>query len=1402
MIKTKRDSLERFINEQVLGPGVSGFRFLDVTDSLLEKDVSTLSPIEYTNEIINIVPAGVYSTGILFPVDKSKAMPGSTLSNPHEKEVLEDEEISKEKDEDSIEENDSIQIDQMYPNTMGMTCCLNESVYGSEIKVNVRARYYQKMDHKVEDYAQRYGVLCECDLDKLKSVLANTQLLTSLVFFEKNNNKIVTIKELKPDQISELRSEIRKMTERKTEEFQGLLQEFNFQLRAKSLSALKQSCYYELKKNCVDSAKREKLYSISQDIEVIENIAAHLNDLVDLQDSRSYGLWQSKPINVDVNLPGKISKASDGKQIFSYKDKKYSAQRDIFKYDIGEGRFASLSVNFQISSDSRKNDGKVFLKVQLVNTSTPFEKEEGDSRYYSTFNEEVNIRTFFGVSLQISNDHLIPYNEVSATQNKDKFSEDDTTRFLYRQFSDYAIGHGCSVKWSTSAGNIVVQTEYIPTCETPDVDPIPRNKEILRKTGNVWEPAYFLESSKALEFKWLSLFSGTSDTEILKGLIDFIDSYGKWIGIKRGKYSSEQEGTKRIVTQELDKCEADKNRMVLNIETFLRGKENERNLHSFRLMNSAMFMQLWHSAHVKNDNVKHSFESSSFSSFDFDFYRDASDKIFSEKISAAWRPFQLAFILLNLDGIFRVPNDAKWVMRNNFVDLVWFPTGGGKTEAYLGIIALTIINRRSLHGERGGGTAAIMRYTLRLLTLQQFQRATLLVMALELMRRWDIYNLGSGEPIFIGLWVGDNSLPNRMSPNSDTDKNNLLSEFQKLSDGNKSKVPYDNCPWCRSKLSPSLVVNNEATNTFYYHRLFLKCSNDKCSFSYSRPARARKDQGPIPVSLCDEEIYQHPPALLFGTVDKFAQLAHKVNGDKNQGHRDSRRIFGVGNWEVGKPGNGYLTPDLIIQDELHLLLGPLGSSVALFESAIDQLCTRKDGTRPKVISSTATTRNTDLQIMALFGREVNLFPKPGIECDDSFFAFYRRTYASDEQATGFYLSKRKYIGLLPTGRTQIWMQMRLAAILLTHRALFEIVQLRGQSPLDAASYQRFSEAMDYYHTVLSYFNSLKEVGKTESQIHTYILKEIRRVFNRVIRPQGLVHALYTYSIRKGELTGRLSGEEVKIELEKVQSKWNGVKRFAHVEDEGIVQGNTPPDFVVATNMISVGIDVSRFNSIIMNSMPRNIAEYIQASSRVARDSFGLVLTVHHPFRARDMSHYEKFIEFHEKMYSYVEPISITPFTKKAVDRYLGLYLATMVRHKTPFTNRDSAAMISPYDERRINELVSLLTDYFEVRRVALNESMVDEQVKNLLKPENITIIKGWIRDALNEWKDYEHTTSDNNKVLVFSNKSNKVKPPNREQEQLYVAIEEYEGNIHSDKWQVPMSLRVIEPEASIKIKQK
>jgi hypothetical protein len=307
------------------------------------------------------------------------------------------------------------------------------------------------------------------------------------------------------------------------------------------------------------------------------------------------------------------------------------------------------------------------------------------------------------------------------------------------------------------------------------------------------------------------------------------------------------------------------------------------------------------------------------------------------------------------------------------------------------------------------------------------------------------------------------------------------------------------------------------------------------------------------------------------------------------------------------------------------------------------------------------------------------------------------------------------------------------------------------------------------------------------------LKELRRVFNRVVRPQKLMHSIYTYGpIHESELTGRLSGEEVKNELKNVESKWNAINRFATLQNNEVIRAK--PEFVVATNMISVGIDVSRFNTIIMNSMPRNTAEYIQASSRVGRNDFGLVLTVHHPFRARDISHYEKFIEFHEKMYSYVEPISITPFTQKAVSRYMGLYLATMIRHTSGFVQRESARDISSMPSHDLNTLIIELVNYFELRMARMAKH--DSSISNLLKQENLDHIKKWVHEAFADWREVSNKTLADNKNFVFNNKAVNAKVP---QEQLYVDIEEYQGNIHSKKWQIPMSLRVIESEAAIKI---
>jgi hypothetical protein len=1418
-ILDKRISLERFIREQTLGPGINGYRYVDLENEiLLRKILIKEEPIKYSSEILDIVPAAIYGTGILFPEDKSgTCKEGISLDNNEQTDQKDeaDEQDSQNNSSEDIEATESIELNQMFPRTMGLTCCLDESFLNKKtIEFKVIFRYYQKLKQDKEGkFNNRYGLLCEVNHEEIQKFIANYEL-NSFKIRTINENHFLLLSKLSSEEVTQRKTRIREIQKQIAETLFDLATSISTipQLTKSScyLSNLKSSIYYELKNSITNDELRRKLYEVTQKIEQAESITDHFRNLLDIF-SGGYGLWQSIPVEriiklENINFPRESRKKSylhnkcvEEVNITVIKEdgSTSSSLKDIFRFDLDDKKedYASISANIQLSRDSRKKDyKKVFLKIQLVNTSIAFDEvKQNDNRYYSTFNELVNQKSFFGVNLSVKSEYLIPYSNHEYSQEIDNsYSEDTTTAFIYDQFKDFAIGHGCSVKWSMQSELLVVETEYLPNCETPDIDPIPRDKSknAIKEDKEGFVSPLFLENSKSQEFKWLSIFSDANDTEIIIGLNDFVDSYGSWIGLKRQdkKYQDIYSG---IAKQELDKCKDDYLRMKKNINDFLSGNSNKEKLDSFRLMNATMFMQLWHSVKVKQGAVNSFINDEAFEHFNFSFYKNiADDKLFSKTESAGWRAFQLAFILLNLDGIFKPEDDAKWEKRNNWVDLVWFPTGGGKTEAYLGLIALTIINRRKEFKEKGGGTAAIMRYTLRLLTMQQFQRASLVIMALELIRRWGNYKLGN-EPINIGLWVGKNSIPN-----SNID---LIYEHEhKLNLKKENRIPFNNCPWCNSEIKGETKEDTETASSVYnQNKVHLKCTNQKCSFSFGlgRITRKRQDQGPIPVCLSDETIYQHPPALLFGTVDKFAQLAHKVNGQNNGRNADSRRIFGTGNWENEKPRDGYLPPDLIIQDELHLLLGPLGSAVALFESAVDQLCTREDGTRPKIISSTATTRNTQLQIAALFDRKVNLFPKPGVECDDSFFAFYRRTYKSIVDKTPEYLSKRKYIGILPTGRTQIWMQMRLAAIIMTHRAIFELKELGEKHPIEFDSYQDFEKAMDYYHTTISYFNSLKEVGKTQSQVQTYILKELRRVFSRVVRPQKLMHSIYTYGpIQESELTGRLSGEEVKNELKSVETKWNAKKRFASNENNELIRGKVPPEFVVATNMISVGIDVSRFNTIIMNSMPRNTAEYIQASSRVARNDYGLVLTVHHPFRARDISHYEKFIEFHEKMYSYVEPISITPFTQKAVERYMGLYLATMLRHRTRFTERLSASDISKISEAEQSDIISELIEYFEERKVRMNTN--DKLISNLLKKENVEQISRWIQEAFSEWKEESNKMLADNKTFVFNNKSARSTPP---QEQLYVDIEEYKGNIHSRKWQVPMSLRVIEPEAAIKI---
>lgn len=1404
MITQKRDSLERFLREQTIGPGGSGRRFMDLDDQL-HWPSPEIPALEVAREVINSVPGNIYSTGILFPVDESREqvdhhhVPEETVDEDEDLQVQvpEEQESDPGGDEDVDPELDSQSLNQMYPNTMGMTVCLNRQVIiGNDLSIEIYGRYYRKIRdrHRIvlylEDGPGRFEQFLQSlpadDIIRTHIRLGRTEMFDHIQF----QGDAIAAQGVK-DRMSIIQANA----------FQTLIIGIDRQVR--SLAGIKEFLFLELKSRVLsDSPKGAVMIGKLKQIEELEYCAGNINDLLNIINGGDYGIWKCESFSrtlPQIDIPENIR----GRIIHDHRTR--NDLNGLFHEDLGRTKQASLSVNLQLSVDKRDNGhGPIYLKVQLLNTSSHFTEEDthGGRNYFSMASEEINKRCFFGVGIQINSTHLIPGKDLQH-RNADQYDEDEVTRYIYRQYEDYGVGHACSVRWGENNGINYVASEYIPAHETPEVDTVPRNKESLEEAGPVFIPSPYFDDPRFLSFKWLSDLSDIRNEEVLQGLEYFVTTYGNWI--------SRQTDTAQpnLAAQIRTECARDQQRMLDNVRLLLSPETSEA-LRCFRMMNTAMFMQLWHGQKVKRDQMDPLLDALDFRGFTSDFYKlKADDRLFSDNEGAAWRPFQLAFILLNLDGIFRREDDPEWAARNHWVDLVWFPTGGGKTEAYLGLIALTLIDRRRRHNESGGGTAVIMRYTLRLLTTQQFQRATLLIMALELMRRWGTANLGT-EPIYIGLFVGRGSLPNKLS-STNPDEPGLLQEYEKMAAAQqhrhthvRTKIPLSKCPWCGHKLDPVNYREGDRQQVFEADRILLSCSraNGKCSFS-TPVIRRRSDHGPIPVSLCDEEIYKHPPALLFGTVDKFAQLAHKASDLSTKMTADSRRLFGRGTWEAGKPRNGYLTPDMIIQDELHLMLGPLGSAVALFESAINELCVREQDSitiRPKVISSTATTRNTSLQIMALFDRKVNIFPKPGVHCDDSFFAFYKRNAMGAHGAGTKYLSKRKYIGILPTGRTQMWMQFRIAAILFVHRAIFESKLIEPSDfPLPPGNMATDAlKAMDHYHTVVSYFNSLREVGKTESQLYTYLIKEIRRVFNRVIRQGKLLHPIYTYesSFNGSELTGRLSGEEVVGEMERISRTWSPYERFAHRNAEGnVVRGQTPPDMVIATNMISVGIDISRLNSLIMNCMPRNIAEYIQASSRVAREEAGIVITVHHPFRSRDLSHYERFIEFHEKMYSYVEPISITPFTQKALQRYLPLYLATMIRHRAGYPDRLGANV--RVNDQELERLTALLIAQFRTRMETLQALPESEgALRQLLTEENLSIIYQLTRQAIRDWGSAFDRATAQNADLVFNDPGSRAA---RTQVPLYVDIDEYSDNIHSDLWSIPQSLRVVDPEAVIHI---
>ncbi len=604
-----------------------------------------------------------------------------------------------------------------------------------------------------------------------------------------------------------------------------------------------------------------------------------------------------------------------------------------------------------------------------------------------------------------------------------------------------------------------------------------------------------------------------------------------------------------------------------------------------------------------------------------------------------WRPFQLAFVLLNLAGMTEKENPEREI-----VDLLFFPTGGGKTEAYLGLAAYAIALRRMrAPGILGAGVSVIMRYTLRLLTLDQLSRAAGLVCALEKIRT------GSAEgkkklgdcKIEIGLWVGGAASPNVMKPRNSNDKDaatTRLNRYQRRPNSEKSPVPLKACPWCGTPFKPeSFIIWPDKARA---QNLVLKCENAECDFTRGNF---------LPIIVVDEPIYRRLPAFLIATVDKFAALPWVGKSGAFFGHVDrydsdpEGGFYGASEPGQGRPlGNGHRLdpPDLIIQDELHLISGPLGTVAGLYEAAVDLLASRGSGehrVRPKIVASTATVRRAESQIRSLFDREhTAVFPPPGIDRRNSFFA---ETVLSSEEPA------RLYLGVASQGRGPKLLFLR------TLQTLLSGAQALSTPPAAGAG-----DPADPYLTTLAYFNALRELGGARRIVEDEIREHVANYGDkrRRVSPPDAPFANRAMRLPL-ELTSRVSTDDV------AQAKERLARAVRH--NDGTPDDDSI-DVALATNMISVGLDIARLGLMVVQGQPKTTSEYIQATSRVGRDSSrpGLVVTLLNLHKPRDRTHYEHFRAYHGSFYRAVEATSVTPFAPRALDRALAAVVVAAARH--------------------------------------------------------------------------------------------------------------------------------------------
>ncbi|RLQ90215.1 DISARM system helicase DrmA [Planomicrobium sp. Y74] len=879
------------------------------------------------------------------------------------------------------------------------------------------------------------------------------------------------------------------------------------------------------------------------------------------------------------------------------------------------------------------------MKTSAKKVELKTEKEEYLKNIYFVFNKrKVRNTPNFIVSLFLVNENVDKSNKKSIYQtsievmgtdnstpficeNKARLKQDSFQEFLYRNKPVFAKGYGCAVEWEGVDGQYAskLRTAFIPSHE---IESMSTELPVDSKKGEFNENAFSIRSMAKEE-----------NTEvIIEKLRELSQRYENWI--KRLPMSEVEDKVSAQIA--IENCLLSLKRIKAGIEVL---KRDPKAYQAFKFMNEVMHTQISMKNYSKN-NQNTTLE----------------DELNKENFN--WRPFQLAFILSNIEGII----DGKSSDRE-LVDLLWFPTGGGKTEAYLGIIAFLMAYRRlsnsdKSHYERDGGVTVILRYTLRLLTTQQRDRLMRLISAAEYIRNTTQNNLGKKE-FSIGFWVGGKVTANKFM---DLKESTYKLGYQIEQEYEKIRKQVIECPCCGTKNPLYKFLPNEGYNTEKIG-VRITCGNEAC-FYYKNH---------MPIYLIDEEIYKKTPTIIISTVDKFARIAWDEQTGSIFGKVD-RYCERCGFIAVGEEHSKshrnpaasvndvkpFYPPELIIQDELHLITGPLGTIYGLYETAVEELSTAyEDGfkAKPKYIAATATIKNAEEQVRKVFGREsVSQFPPPGLSIEDSFFG---REVGVEQ------FPFRLYTGICVSGHSMKTVLLRVYAVLL------QVTETLNTSP----EYSKYKDFIDPYRTLIGYFNSVRELGGTVRLLDDDITKRIQFLKKRY------GYTKTRYLDRTEELTSRIPSYRIPKVLELLENK----------------MGNKEIDVALATNMISVGMDVDRLGLMVVTGQPKQTAEYIQASSRVGRSKPGLVVTVYNPYRARDLSHYENFKGYHSRLYNFVEGTTATPYAARARDRALHALAVSIIRLTNPETAKnDSASAINSISTSKLYEVVE--------KRVAISDA--------------------------------------------------------------------------------------------------